>query len=287
MRNFENDYASERTKAAAQKLKAAIENFTVKNEANIQNPEIKGLVDSLLGGFPEFSALSLRKSADGIDFGVKKLESLQNLMKSPEYTGMSDGTKTILKMSVLLDGEKPVDALLERYNLSDSHKFRIKNILENKNVLKNFAHGDANLADVVAYFRNSDDYKVAKLLLESDFDGKSQISDSMDAQIVAAFKELDKGQKFIFSSRIVDKSKKFPTKTVYGKEVEVLNLSELPADADLSVYGFPKGTTKDNITLVVHMTNNAYGTSETEDIRRMFRLTKRYKYCSVGYSCPW
>ena len=274
LHNFENDYASERTKAAAQKLKAAIENFTVKNEANIQNPEVKGLVDSLLGGFPEFSALSLRKSADGTDFGVKKLESLQNLMKSPEYAGMSDGNKTILKMSLLLDGEKPVDALLERYNLSDSHKFRIKNILENKNVLKNFAHGGAKLADVVAYFRNSDDYKTAKLLLESGYDGKSQISDSMDAQVSAAFKELDKGQKFIFSSRIVDKSKKFPTKTVYGKEVEVLDFSELPKDADLSVYGFPKGTTKDNITLVVHMTARAYGTSATEDIRRMLRLTK-------------
>lgn len=230
------------------------------------NNGVKEVIDDICAGIPEFRTVA-NSSA-----GIKTLQILQDFMKSSEYKSLSDADKTIGKLSILLSSvsESP-DGVLSRYNFNNSIKSRIINILRNKELITDCLHGKVSERNVVANFRNIEDYKIAEHIIKSN--SANSITANYSKNINTAFNELYSGQKFLFTSHILNNGEDFPTVNYNGKDIKVLNLSNMVSDEDLAKFGFPPNTTPENVTFNVHMTNDSYGTSEAQDIDAMLRLS--------------
>lgn len=237
--------------------------------SNSSNNGVREIINDVTAGIPEFKAIADTPK------GLKTLQTLQKIMKSPEYKSFSDMDKTICKFSILLSelGEAP-ENVLKNYKLGNDATTRIIDILRNKRFVAAFLDGKMSEKAVVANYRNFSDYKVAEFLLKANPAYASKFTPNVTQRINNAFNNFYSGQKMLFTSHFQNNGAKFP-KTVYkGNQYKVLNLNALDANADLSKFGFAKGTTPSNVTFNVHMTTDAYSTTAVKDIETMLLLTK-------------
>ncbi len=237
--------------------------------SNSSNNGVREIINDVTAGIPEFKMIADTPK------GLKTLQTLQKIMKSSEYKSFSDMDKTICKFSILLSelGESP-EKVLKNYKLGNDATTRIIDILRNKRFVTAFLDGKMSEKAVVANYRNFSDYKVAEFLLKANPAYASKFTPNVTQRINNAFNNFYSGQKMLFTSHFQNNGAKFP-KTVYkGNQYKVLNLNALDANADLSKYGFAKGTTPSNVTFNVHMTTDAYSTTAVKDIENMLLLTK-------------
>lgn len=236
--------------------------------SNSSNNGVREIINDVMAGIPEFKVIADTPK------GLKTLQTLQKIMKSPEYKSFSDMDKTICKFSILLSDLGEAENVLKNYKLGNDATTRIIDILRNKRFVVAFLDGKMSEKAVVANYRNFSDYKVAEFLLKANPAYASKFTPNVTQRINNAFNNFYSGQKMLFTSHFQNNGAKFPKTAYKGNQYKVLNLNALDANADLSKFGFAKGTTPSNVTFNVHMTTDAYSTSAVKDIETMLLLTK-------------
>ena len=224
---------------------------------------------------------------------IHTLKVLQSAMNNPLYSTLSDKDKTVLKMSILLhDLGKPggriddthaktsayfADGILEKFKLSSEVKDRITDIIQNHHWFGKYNMGLLSVEDVAVRCRRPADFKIYQIMAKADFEnvnryfhlgdksGGSKTQAEFDkymeekmTPICKALNQLYSRHNPVFYTRFVGNGKLFPVEKIkIGNEtveLRVLDLNKLPDNASLEQYGFPKGTTKDNVRFLVHMT---------------------------------
>lgn len=224
---------------------------------------------------------------------IHTLKVLQSAMNNPLYSTLADKDKTVLKMSVLLhDLGKPggklddthantsayyADGILEKIKFSADVKSRIIDIIQNHHWFGKYNMELLSAEDTAVNCRRPEDFKIYQIMAKADFENVNKYfhlgSKSGGAQTQAEFdkymeeKMIPVSQALnqlyvrhnpVFYTRFTGNGKLFPVEKVkIGNEIaelRVLDLNKLPDNASLEQYGFPRGTTKENVRFLVHMT---------------------------------
>ena len=239
---------------------------------------------------------------------IHTLKVLQSCMNNPLYSTLSDKEKTILKMSVLLyeigklsgksDEELAkrsayyADGILEKINLSADVKDRIISIIQNYHWFEGYNKGVLSVEDVAVKCRHPEDYKIYKIVAKADLEndsthfylgdksGGAKTQAEFDKYFEIKVKPIEEALNQIYArhnpvfyTRFTGNGKLFPIQKVKidneDVELRVLDLNKLSDDESLEQYGFPPGTTKENVRFLVHMTR-----PNTANLESVMYLTK-------------
>ena len=294
-KKFDNNNVRAEVKNAASRILEEIDNFTVKNESLFEDKELKTLFDSIIKGFPEFTAVIGKEqhNTHAYSVDIHTLKVLQSSINNPLYSTLSDKDKTVLKMSVLMhdlgkpsgvrDANHPntsaqyAEGILEKIKISDDIKNRIIDIVQNHHWFEKYNMGFMSVEDVVVRCRRPEDFKIYQIMAKADLEnvnntfhlydksGGAKTQAEFDKYMEEKFKPVEKSLDQVYSrhnpvfyTRFVGNGKLFPIQKVKidNEEVElrVLDLNKLSDNDSLEPYGFPKGTTKENVRFLVHMT---------------------------------
>ncbi len=177
--------------ATAQKMIKEIENFTKYNRVADDIPlpkEVKGFLNSILKGIPEFAAYFSKPQHNGTQYSldVHILKVLQDSLKDLDYAKLNDQDKIVLKFSTLLHdigkrylgsnsdtghaglSSEYVYSILDRFKLSDDMKGRIISIVENHHWFKDFNNGVLNERTIATLARRPQDWLIYKIMAKAD-----------------------------------------------------------------------------------------------------------------------
>lgn len=272
----ENNFSSN-SKDIINGIKNTAVKFVFKNGVQTSNPEFKAVLDDLIQGFPEFMSIVGKQNGDQSNtLDIHTLEVLHDVILNPEYKGLSDKDKTVLKFAVLMHdfGKRAgihdngahasnsavfANSILDKFKLPADIKERIVNLVRHHH-FSQFSPEDFN-----RFFRTKEDEVIAKIMAQADY--KSSVGGELD---VSKFQTTWQqwGTPVV---NPVNPQKYFPKAkfNIDGKivEVPVLNLNDLKAGADMGIYGYEKGTKVDDIVVQVHNTKSA---SNLENIFQMY-----------------
>lgn len=188
---FENETVSERAKDVANKVLIEIENFTIKNEADIQDKEAKEILDGIIQGCPQFTAIVGKKQHETQDYSIDihTLKVLQNAMNDPEYQNLTDNEKTILKTVIILhDIAKKGGIIDEEHDLmsttyadnilkeipftqKDETRRRITDLIKSHHWFGNYNSGQTNARIIANRFKRKGDWNIMKIFAKADLEG--------------------------------------------------------------------------------------------------------------------
>ena len=239
---------------------------------------------------------------------VHTLKVLQSSLNNPLYSTLSDKDKTILKMSVLMhdlgisggieDKEHAKTSayyaagILDKFKLPADVKDRITDLIQNHRLFASYNMGFSSVEDVAVRCRRPGDFKIYRIMAKADFENVNRYFHLYDksggaktqAEFDKYFEEKMKpvnntlNQVYarhnpVFYTRFIGNGKFFPVEKIkIGNEIvelRVLDLNKLPDNANLEQYGFPPGTTKENVRFLVHMTR-----PNIENFESVIRLTQ-------------
>lgn len=306
---------------AVKKVQTEIDNFTIKNEVDIPDKEVKEILDGLIKGLPEFTSIigKQQHGTHAYSVDIHMLKVLQDAMNDPAYSKLSDKSKTVLKFAAILHdiGKSTgvvdpnhfrtsaiyMSSILDKFNLPTEMKHQIIDVVDNHHWFSAFNTDKISAQDVAAKCRRSGDLEVYKILAKADLANVSpsfhynitgtSTKAEYDAKVEKKMAEVDvemrkmnRNAPVVFDSKILHGGKKFPTKKVVKNGVEynvrVLNLAELPDGMPLEKYGFAPGTTKENATFGVHFSASP---KESYDVitSDARRLTQQHPIFSFMY----
>ena len=239
---------------------------------------------------------------------IHTLKVLQSAMNNPLYSTLSDKDKTILKLSVLLhDLGKPggriddthantsayyAEGILEKFKLSAEVKNRITDIIRNHHWFGKYNMGLSSVEDAAVRCRRPGDFKIYQIMAKADFENvnkyfhlgnksggattQAEFDKYMEekmAPISQALNQIYSRHNPVFYTGFTGNGKLFPTEKIkIGNELvelRVLDLNKLSDNASLEQYGFPPGTTKENVRFLVHMTK-----PNTSNLESVIYLTR-------------
>ena len=282
-------------KNAAKKVQSEIDKFTTKNEVDIPDKEVKEILDGLIKGLPEFTSIvgKQQHGTHAYSVDIHMLKVLQDAMNNPEYSKLSDKSKTVLKFAAILHdigkatgvvdpnhfrtSANYMSSILDKFNFPTEMKHQIIDVVDNHHWFGDFNTDKLSAQDVAAKCRRSGDLEVYKILAKADLANVSStfhyrvtgtsnkaeydaFIDKKMSEVDVEIKKMNSNAPVVFDSKILNGGKKFPTKKVVKNGVEynvrVLNLADLPDGMPLEKYGFVSGTTKENATFGVHFSDS-------------------------------
>ena len=259
-----------------------ITRFIKENYVETGNYELDYALNSLIKGMPEFINIIGKKQHGGHKFtlDVHILSVLQKAMKNPEYKNLSKKEQFCLKFTAILhdiakpegvkdDSHAEICALYARDILNKENmripnfiKDRIFELVKNHHWLTEYNKNKTTPQEVAVIFRRDGDLKISQILSEADIksiDGSdssySSFLDGLRREKQMPVKEKlsrinESGQLFFVNK--LEKPEKVPIVQHKGKEYRVINFTLLDKNADLSQFGFERGTTADNLRMFVH-----------------------------------
>lgn len=272
--------------------------FLNKNKINpTEDENLDMALNSLINGLSEFINIigkeQHKNQAYSVDIHILKV--FQNALLNPEYEKLSPLDKTCLKLAIILhdiakqEGEldkshpeisaRYAQDILEEYNLPYSIKTRVTELIFNHHWFENY-NKQSNTAKAVhttaAFFRQKDDYNILKIMTKADIEGigneyfLSFVDDLNNEEkqkpLINTLNEINSSGQIFIPSKIVLKNK-IPTVKYKNKTYKVVNIANLNRHENLEKFGFEKGTTKENLRLLIHMT-------DAKDIKTLFNLEK-------------
>lgn len=256
--NYENSSASLKEQEIAKEIQKEINKFTLENEVLIADENTKKVLDGLVQGFPEFTAL-IGKEQHGehhYSVDIHSLLVLQKAMNNPLYETLNDSDKIVLKLAALLHDigkrEGIVDkghaktsseytrSILKKMNFSERIKHRIIKTVDSHHWFENFCeksklnNTSAEFAanEVLLNAHSPNDLKIFEILAKADFQSVSPTF-HLTRSNVSNEKEFDKyiqekmnlledfASKKLFSYSNFLKTTKFTTRLFPEKVVKI------------------------------------------------------------------
>lgn len=195
---------------AEQDILDILNKYAKQNEIQISDPALKAELENFIKDVPEFSFM-IGKPQNGNHSYSLDSHTLQNLQKALKYAddaNLSDESKEILKMSILLHdigkqfkgsavsdtghavlSKKYAEQILERFDYPQDKKDKILNLIENHHWFKEFNKGNMSAEDVVKMF--GDDLPLAKAMAKADLES---VSDDFHLSILEPGKKLTQSE---------------------------------------------------------------------------------------------
>lgn len=181
-----------------QSIVRLIKKFTVENEVQIADKNIKELLESILHTIPEF-AMTVGKKQHGshaYSLDIHTLKVLQYNIANPKFAELDAESQLVLKYASILHdigkrffgdiyndgGHSELSAeyakkILERFDLSSDIKLRIINQIKNHHWFEIYNDGGQSpelIAKIAAIFKTKEEFTIAEIFAESDFKNVSE-----------------------------------------------------------------------------------------------------------------
>ena len=254
--------------------------FIYENKIITGNKDLDNCLNSLITGMPEFINVIGKKqhAVQNYSVDVHILKVLKGVLNDENYKNLTNADKTALKFTAIFhdiakpDGVKDPNhpalsavyakSIMNKYNFSESFKDRIYELVKNHHWLADYNNNKNDETYTASLFRYRNDYEISKILTRADLKGVSDfvynsyisaLSKSEQSDIVEALNNINSTGQLLYTSKIINKDL-IPIKQDRrtGKQYKVINFSNLDYNFDLSQYGFIKGTTPENLRLLVH-----------------------------------
>jgi len=256
-------------------------NFFLKNKITTNDEKVNKALNSLIEAYPEFLNIIGKKQhgTHNLSLDIHILSVLKESLNNPEYQNLSNESKTLLKLSCLfhdiskkeniIDEKHPdnsaswANALLEKLNFNQDFNKRILNIISKHHWLKTYNWNHC-FDDIATRFSNKEDFKIAKIIAESDLKsiqgfwesyGKVLEKSNMKP-IEETINDINESGAFILPTQIARKDL-IPKVFHNGSEYRVINFNDYSDTDDLEKIGFHSKTTKKDISFLIHATQNA------------------------------
>lgn len=203
---------------AAQKVLDILNKYAKQNEIQISDPALKAELENFIKDVPEFSFMIGKQQNSNHSYSLDShtLQNLQKTLKYADEANLSDESKEILKMSVMLHdmgkqfkgsgvsdtghailSKQYAKDILERFDYPQAKKDKILNLIENHHWFKEFNKGNMSADDVVKMF--GEDLAMAKVMAKADLES---VSDDFHLTILEPGKKLSPAE---YEKKINDK----------------------------------------------------------------------------------
>jgi hypothetical protein len=276
---------SKNSESTLKEIKNIVDKFALNNEVNVQNTEIKQVLDDLVQGFPEFTSIIGKIDADHAgSLEVHTLKVLSKAMSDPNYANLSNSEKTMLKFAVLLHdigkaegintphAEKSAlyaRSILDKINMSSDMKDGIVNLIKNHHWTQ---------APKVFYhqFRTPEQEKVAMILGNADKNARF----NTNTETTPTGNKL----KNIYSREELEITQNSFVATKYPKQnftlsngktvsVKVADLRNVNYDAPASDYGWFSNENLGNTKIQVHNVKTDNIGTAAEKLREIIKAS--------------
>lgn len=251
--------------------------FIKENEILTHNPNLNKIINSIIKAMPEFINIIGKKQHRNQTLDVHTFLVIQNVFKNKNYETLSNKEKTVLKFSALLhdiakkefiiDKNHPKKSaiysscILDKFDFSSELNDMIINIIKNHHWLEDYSKQTKTAQQIACDFKSEEKFNIAKILTEADLKGVGDDfynyhKDVLERilPIVSSLQEINNFSQIIFSNKIINPN--LLPKTIYKyKEYKVADFSKYSKEEDLSKIGFEPNTTKENLRLMVHVSN--------------------------------
>ena len=177
---------------AEQDILDILNKYAKQNEIQISDPALKTELENFIKDVPEFSFIigKMQNINHAYSLDSHTLQNLQKALKYADEASLSDESKEILKMSILLHdigkqfkgsavsdtghavlSKKYAEQILERFDYPQDKKDKILNLIENHHWFKEFNKGNMSADDVIKMF--GEDLPLAKIMAKSDLESVS------------------------------------------------------------------------------------------------------------------
>lgn len=274
----------DRTNDVENQIYEVCHKFFYENKANTGDKNLDDAINDIIDGIPEFINTIGKKQHETQEHSldIHQLMVLAHSINNPEYKNLSSKDKSFLKIVCLLHDiskkEEIIDeehqdasslvanSIVPRFFENENDQDRIFDFIKNHHWLKeyNTSNDKEMTAKKIAFkFRRPNDFKVAKIFAKADLFGvsnnfynlhKEALDEDNLTLIENKLAEFYSNGSAVFSDYPIDKAKLEKHKEIInGREFKVINLHKIDENEDLSEYGFPKGKTKNDLCMLVHM----------------------------------
>lgn len=251
--------------------------FIRNNEVITNDLKLNKIANSIIKAIPEYVNIIGKKQHRNQTLDVHSFMVIQNTFRDEGYKTLSGKEKAILKFSALLhdiakkenviDKNHPkksalyANCILGRFNFSNDFKNTIIDTIENHHWLEQYSKGILTADKLARKFRSEENFNLAKIMAKADLKGvgddfykyhKNTLS--RISPIISNIQKMNYNAQIFLSNKVI-KPQLLPKVNHKGKEYKVADFSKYKKDDDLSKIGFEPGTTKENLRLMVHMSN--------------------------------
>lgn len=291
---FDKTSVSKEAKSAAKLIEEEIKLFTEQNEIITGQENVDKMLTGIIRGLPEFAFFIGKKQHDTHIYSVDihTLKVLQSAMNHPLYEELSDSSKTVLKMSILLHdfGKKGnvkdpghaalsrayASGILKKFPFKEELNNRIIDTINNHHWFESYNLMQTKPHEIAALCRYPEELIIYQIFAKSDFENINDVfhiqnSDNVKNQtefdefmerkmapIYEAFAKMRLSSNFVFDTRFLNNGEFFPREIVdvdgEKLELKVLNFNKLADGENLEKYGFLPGVSKEDARFIVHMT---------------------------------
>ncbi len=262
--NADTSSLSPRVQAVISKTNKYVNDFVLNNEIKLdkEDKEAEKLLNDFISVFPEFISVigKIQHRGDSIDHHT--LENLQRCLNNPEIQDLTEEEIRVLFFSVMFhdiakkqelidEGHQRPSAMyakeiIKKVPISMQEKEQIYNLTVNSHWLTD----SKSNKDLGAVFRHKNEFKIAQIMAKADSESSGFEYAPSPARINAINENINKIKSNgipLFADNLPEDTSKFPT-----DEDGVKYLDFTDKEADLSEYGFPKGTKVKDLNLLSH-----------------------------------
>lgn len=272
---------TEAAQKAIEKCRSHVNKYMLGNETTgTGNIEFDNIINGILKAFPEYTVVIGRKThkAESLDYHTLKV--LQNVLNNPDIKELTPEEQRITVLSVLfhdfskreaeidkthpLESAKYANIIIKKLNISNADKERIYTQIQHSHWLEEMNEGIINSEDVAVYFRNPDDFKIAKIIAGADVESSEYTKNEYGNVFEEYnFSQIENNIDRIHSTSSLMYNTKFPSdQSLIPRNEEGLKILDFTdTECDLGQYGFTKGLTPKDIKSYVHCPNQT-GTPE-------------------------
>lgn len=184
-------HLSKETSPIHQKINSLINEFYHNNECLIKDANAKEVIDQIIKGFPEFNMVigKIQHPTHAYSVDIHSLEALKKCYKNISYKWLSQESKEVLTLSVLMhdfgkagnvitQGHAAIslveaEKILKNTSLPENIKTKILRQIENHHWFEGYSKDWTSGEDLLKIFPTNEDLKVAKIMAKADLESIS------------------------------------------------------------------------------------------------------------------
>ncbi len=268
----EFETATEAVEKAIEKCRIHVNKYMLENQiTDTGNIEFDNTINAILKAFPEYTVIIGRKTHKGESLDYHTLNVLKGALNNPDFKELTPEEQRITILSVLFhdfskreeeidethpfESAKYANSIIKKLNISNSEKERIYTQIQHSHWFQELNEGTVNSEDFAIYFRNPNDFKIAKIIAEADIESceytKKEFGNVFEkydfSQIETNIDRIHTDSSLIYNTKFPVNQSLIPRN---GEGIKILDFTD--SECDLGQYGFEEGLTPKDIKSYIH-----------------------------------
>ncbi len=258
-----------------------VSRFLYQNSAKTGNDKLDNYLNTIFAAIPEFLSVvqKTQHKTQKYSMDVHMLLVMAYSIKNPMYMELKQNEKSYLKFATLLHdiakkeeivdsghqylSSEYIDSIAKKFFSHPEIKNRVAEFVCSHHWLAAYNTGESDAVETAYQFRKDDNFKMAQIMARADLKAvreefydlySAALNDEMMNPVQHSIDVFSSSSNVYLTHSFVNKAKLNKHKQTFNnQEYIVVDLKNISDDADVSEFGFRKGTKKSDLRLCVHM----------------------------------